>query len=40
MLRCDDPVRARLIGFMEWMPYEVSMALVANVAGRGYDVRC
>ena len=40
MLRCNDPVRARLIGFMEWVPFEITMALLTNVAGRGYDVRC
>lgn len=38
MLTCSDPVRARMLGFTEWMPYEVQMALLANVAGRGYSV--
>nr|CRY94806.1 hypothetical protein [uncultured prokaryote] len=40
MLTCNDPVRARLIGFMEWSPYEVQMALLANVAARGYSITC
>jgi len=40
MLTCNDPVRARLIGFMEWSPYEVQMALLANVATRGYSITC
>lgn len=38
MLRCTDRRRSRMIGFMEWMPYETSMALIANIAGRGYSV--
>lgn len=38
MLKCSDQGRSRLIGFMEWMPHEVQMALLANVAGRGYSV--
>lgn len=40
MLRCSDQSRSRLIGFMEWMPYEVNMALIGNVATRGYSVTC
>ena len=39
MLRCGDRVRARVIGFSEWMPYEVQMGLFANVASRGYSVQ-
>ena len=38
MLQCPDQVRARLIGFSEWMPYEVQMALIGNVAARGFEV--
>lgn len=38
MLRCSDQTRSRLIGFMEWIPFEVNMALIGNVAGRGYSV--
>lgn len=40
MLQCSDQGRSRLIGFMEWMPYEVNMALIGNVASRGYSVTC
>ena len=40
MLRCSDRVRARLIGFVEWTPYDVQMALIAHVASRGYSVTC
>ena len=38
MLRCSDRSRSRLIGFMEWMPFEVQMALIGQVAARGYSV--
>ncbi|MGN5666413.1 replication protein, partial [Xanthomonas citri pv. mangiferaeindicae] len=38
MLVCNDPVRARLIGYMEWMPYEIQSALLANLAMRGYGI--
>lgn len=38
MLRCSDQSRSRLIGFVEWTPYEVQMALIGNVASRGYSV--
>lgn len=38
MLQCPDQVRARLIGYSEWMPYEVQMALIGNVAARGFEV--
>jgi hypothetical protein len=27
-----------LIGFMEWIPFEVQAALLANLGGRGYSV--
>lgn len=40
MLQCSDKVRARLIGYSEWMPYELQMALIGSVASRGYSVRC
>ncbi|PWF12204.1 replication protein, partial (plasmid) [Xanthomonas citri pv. citri] len=39
MLQVSDPVRARLIGFMEWMPFEVQIALLANLATRGYEIQ-
>ena len=38
MLQVADPVRARLIGFMEWIPYEIQGALLANLAMRGYQI--
>lgn len=38
MLACSDRSRSRLIGFMEWMPFDVQMALLANVGERGYSV--
>ncbi|CEH38307.1 Putative replication protein XF_b0001 (fragment) [Xanthomonas citri pv. citri] len=38
MLQVPDPVRARLVGFMEWMPYEVQSALLANLATRGFHI--
>jgi hypothetical protein len=38
MLTCPDRARARLIGYSEWIPYEVQMALIGNVASRGYQV--
>lgn len=39
MLNCPDVKRSRLIGFMDWMPFDVQMALIGNVASRGYTVR-
>lgn len=38
MLACADQKRSRVIGFMEWMPFEVQMALLSSVAARGYSV--
>lgn len=38
MLQCSDQSRSRIIGFMEWIPFEVNMALIGNVASRGYAV--
>lgn len=40
MLSCPDRSRARVIGVMEWIPYEVQMGFLANLAGRGFSVRC
>nr|AAZ13610.1 hypothetical protein [Xylella fastidiosa] len=34
------PSRSRVIGFMEWVPYEVQMAFCANLRTRGYSVIC
>lgn len=38
MLFCGDRYRSPVIGFMEWIPYEVHMAFLANLAGRGFFV--
>lgn len=38
MLKCSDPVRARMLGFMEWIPFDVQIAMLVNVAARGYSV--
>lgn len=38
MLQCNDTGRSRLIGFAEWIPFEVQMALIGNVATRGFCV--
>lgn len=40
MLTCSDTSRSRVIGFMEWIPYDVQMALISNIAFRGYSVTC
>nr|AAC45798.1 unknown [Xylella fastidiosa] len=40
MLTCSDTSRSRVIGFMEWVPYEVQMAFCANLRTRGYSVIC
>ena len=40
MLRCSDQSRSRLIGFMEWVPFEMQMGMLANLAARGYSVTC
>jgi hypothetical protein len=40
MLRCSDQGRSRVIGVMEWMPYEVQMAMLGNLGSRGYSVTC
>lgn len=39
MLKCSEPARARVIGFMEWVPFEVQMAMLGNLGERGYQVR-
>lgn len=39
MLKCSDQGRSRVIGFMEWIPFEVQMAMLANLGERGYQVR-
>mgnify|MGYP001116412285 FL=1 len=38
MLRCGDPASSRIRGVMEWIPEQVHMALLANLAGRGFVV--
>ena len=38
MLQCSDTGRSRLIGFAEWIPFEVQMGLIGNVATRGFRV--
>ena len=40
MLRCDDLALSRVRGISEWIPEAVSMGMLANLAGRGFDVRC
>lgn len=39
MLQCADQSRSRIIGFSEWMPYEVQMGLISSLSERGYSVR-
>lgn len=38
MLRCCDRVRSRIRGVMEWIPFESSLSLMANLAMRGYHI--
>jgi hypothetical protein len=40
MLRCDDLALSRVRGVSEWVPEPVSMAMLANLAGRGFSVTC
>lgn len=40
MLRCSDQGRARVIGVMEWIPYEVQMGFLGNLGSRGFAVTC
>ena len=40
MLRCEDRALSRVRGISEWIPETVSMAMLANLASRGFDVRC
>lgn len=39
MLKCSEPARARVIGFMEWVPFEIQTAMLGNLGDRGYQVR-
>lgn len=39
MLACPDRARSSVRGFSEWMPQHVTLALLANVASRGYGIR-
>lgn len=39
MLKCSEPARARVLGYMEWIPFEVQMAMLGNLGSRGYQVR-
>lgn len=38
MLRCNDPVLSQLRGVSEWISEGVNMAMIANVASRGFEV--
>ncbi len=38
MLRCPDPALSRVRGVSEWIPEAVTLAMAANLAGRGYSV--
>lgn len=40
MLQCSDQGRSRVIGVMEWMPFELQMGFLANLGTRGYSVTC
>jgi hypothetical protein len=40
MLRCEDRALSRVRGLSEWIPEAVSMGMLANLAARGFDVRC
>lgn len=40
MLRCEDRALSHVRGISEWIPEAVSMGMLANLAERGYAVRC
>lgn len=39
MLKRSDPATSRVSGVMEWVSFEVQMAMLANLAERGHKVR-
>ncbi len=39
MLKCPEPPLSRIRGVSEWIPIDLSMAMLANLAARGYSVR-
>lgn len=40
MLRCGDQALSRVRGVSEWIPQDLTDALLANLAGRGYSITC
>lgn len=38
MLKCSDQGRSRVIGYSEWIPFEVQMGMIAGLRVRGYNV--
>ena len=40
MLACNDRALSRVRGVSEWIPESVSLGMLSNLAGRGFDVRC
>lgn len=38
MLKRSDPATSRVCGVMEWVSFDVQMAMLANLAGRGFSV--
>lgn len=38
MLRCDDPGLSAVRGISEWIPIDVSLTMLANVAMRGFRI--
>lgn len=39
MLTCNDPALSRVRGLTDWVPEDVTLAMAANLAGRGYVVQ-
>lgn len=40
MLRCHDRSLSSVRGLSEWVPQELTLAMLANLAARGYSVTC
>ena len=38
MLACREPNLSRVRGVSEWIPQDVTLAMLANLAGRGYSI--
>lgn len=38
MLKCNDQSRSRVIGYSEWIPFEVQMGMIAALRVRGFSV--